>query len=381
MFKKAIYLCLALTPVMFSSCSEEDPEIPDVIPTGGVDFGPGGDVIGIYVLNEGNMGANKCTLDYYDYTTQTYYQNIYAQNNPDVVMELGDAGNDIAVHDGRLYIVVGGSHKVEVLDAYTAKRIGQVDISSPRNLAFRGDSVMVSSFVDANGGSNGSVVWFDAKTLEVKGQCTVGIAPEEMVIADGKLYVANSADFNTYTFDNTISVVDLNSFALEGSIDLGSIVNLHHLRLDKYGNMWVTARGNYGDKPSALARLAKDESGEYALAETTPYGCANLALGNGMLYFYEQIYDASYNATYNFDALRPTATGYDDMHAGFLNDVDDIATPYALAVQPSTGDIFVTDVKDYTSSGELRCYTPAGTLRTKVTTGDIPGHIAFLVRR
>ncbi|MDE6366342.1 MAG: YncE family protein [Muribaculaceae bacterium] len=366
---------------MFSSCSEEDPEIPDVIPTGGVDFGPGGDVIGIYVLNEGNMGSNKCTLDYYDYTTQTYYQNIYAQNNPDVVMELGDSGNDIAVHDGRLYIVVGGSHKVEVLDAYTAKRIGQVDISSPRSLAFRGDSVMVSSFVDVNGGSNGSVVWFDANTLEVKGQCTVGIAPEEMVVADGKLYVANSADFNTYAFDNTISVVDLNSFALESSIDLGSIVNLHHLRLDNYGNMWVTARGNYADKPSALARLAKNEAGEYALAETTPYGCANLALGNGMLYFYEQNYDASYNATYNFDALRPTATGYDDMHADFINDVDDIATPYALAVQPSNGDIFVTDVKDYTSSGELRCYTPAGTLRTKVTTGDIPGHIAFLVRR
>ena len=43
------------------------------------------------MLNEGNMGSNKCTLDFFfDYTKGTYYRNIYAEINPNVVKkELG----------------------------------------------------------------------------------------------------------------------------------------------------------------------------------------------------------------------------------------------------------------------------------------------------
>ena len=49
---------------------------------------------GMYVLNEGNMGSNKATLDYFDETTGVYHKNIYAERNPNVVKELGDVGND-----------------------------------------------------------------------------------------------------------------------------------------------------------------------------------------------------------------------------------------------------------------------------------------------
>lgn len=375
MFKKVIY-CLFLLPLLFASCAEED-TVPGVDPEPVGGSGDGGEVIGFYVLNEGNMGQNKCTLDYFDYTTETYYRNIYAENNPDVVMELGDAGNDIAVHNGRLFIVVNGSHKVEVLDAYTAKRQGSVDVSSPRYLAFRGDSVFVSSFVGGDG-VNGSVVCFDARTLNVLGTCGVGAGPEEMVVADSLLYVANSQNYGAQVFDNTISVVNMNTMQQVGSIPVAT--NLHHLRLDDFGNMWASARGNYADEGSSLTRLAKDEDGKYAVAEKLPYGCENLALGNGMLYFYSSSYDANWNPTYGFDYLEPTATGYNDFNANFITDgtASEIATPYALAVQPSNGDIFITDARNYTSSGELRCYSPNGELKWKAETGDIPGHIAFL---
>ena len=30
------------------------------------------DVLGMYVLNEGNMGSNKCTLDYLDLSGETF---------------------------------------------------------------------------------------------------------------------------------------------------------------------------------------------------------------------------------------------------------------------------------------------------------------------
>jgi proline racemase len=59
----------------------------------------------------------------FDYTKGTYYRNIYAEINPNVVKELGDVGNDIKIYGSKLYIVVNVSNKIEVLDAKTAKRI------------------------------------------------------------------------------------------------------------------------------------------------------------------------------------------------------------------------------------------------------------------
>ena len=78
---------------------------------------PDADPIGMYLLNEGNMGSNKADIDYLDYRTAVYARGIYAEKNPNVVKELGDVGNDIQVYDGRLFAVINCSHKVEVMDA------------------------------------------------------------------------------------------------------------------------------------------------------------------------------------------------------------------------------------------------------------------------
>ena len=75
------------------------------------------DVLGMYVLNEGNMGSNKCTLDYLDLSGETahYLRNIYAERNPGEVKELGDVGNDAKIYGSRLWLVINCSNKVEVL--------------------------------------------------------------------------------------------------------------------------------------------------------------------------------------------------------------------------------------------------------------------------
>ncbi len=72
------------------------------------------DIKGFYLLNEGNMGSNKATLDYYDYESGTYTRNIYGAANPDVPKEMGDVGNDLAVYGSRLWAVINCSNKVEV---------------------------------------------------------------------------------------------------------------------------------------------------------------------------------------------------------------------------------------------------------------------------
>lgn len=360
---------------LFAACSD-DPETPvsEGEATGGTEGVVGG-IKGFYLLNEGNMGSNKCTLDYYDYATASYHRNIYAENNPDQILELGDTGNDIAVHNGRLFIVVNGSHKVEVLDAATARRIGQVDINSPRYIAFDGDNAFVSSFVGGDG-DNGSVVRFDTKSLKITGKASAGLQPEGIVVLNGRVYVANSGQLSPQ-YDNTITVIDADKMTKVESIEVD--INMHHLALDKYGHLWVSSRGNYADIPANLYCL--DTTGANAWSPKAQ-NCAvtNMTIADSHIYYYSTTYDADWNATYKYGKLGPINNGSANDDGSFITDGTqaDIMAPYCIAVHPANGYILITDAKNYTSSGAVYCYNAAGKLQWKATTGDIPGHIAFV---
>ena len=103
-------------------------------------------ILGFYLLNEGNMGSNKCTMDYYDYTTGTYIRNIYGNANPSAVKELGDVGNDLRIYGNRMWAVINCSNKIEVMEARTARRVGQVNLANCRYIAFHEGYAYVTSY-------------------------------------------------------------------------------------------------------------------------------------------------------------------------------------------------------------------------------------------
>ena len=61
----------------------------------------------------------------------------------------------------------------------------------------------------------------------------------------------------------------------------------------------------------------------------------------------------------------------------FNKAIIDATAPYCVAVNPGSGEIYVTDAKNYASSGSVLCYSKEGKLLWKATTGDIPACIAF----
>ena len=211
-------------------------------------------VDGFYLLNEGNMGSNKCTLDYFDETTGNYVRNIYAERNPSAVKELGDVGNDLEIHGSRLYAVINCSHKVEVMKAADARRIAQIDIPNCRYAVGHGRYLYVSSYVSPTQGDAraplGAVFKVDTLSLAIVGRVDVGYQPEEMAISNGKLYVANSGGYRAPDYDRTVSVINLDYFAMVKEIDVD--INLHHVKTDSRGTVYVTSRGNHAQVPSAL---------------------------------------------------------------------------------------------------------------------------------
>ena len=121
---RTIFLYFLTLLAVATSCREDELVVPteyDIIPGNPPVTSA---IRGFYLVNEGNMGSNKCTVDFCDFTTGLYARNFYAERNPDVIKELGDVGNDIGIYGSKLYIVVNCSHKVEVLDAHTGARAG-----------------------------------------------------------------------------------------------------------------------------------------------------------------------------------------------------------------------------------------------------------------
>ena len=128
--KSNIYFFLLSILLLFTSCRGDEP-----VPT------PRNITVssGFYLLNEGNKGNNMATLDYFDYTSNIYSLNIYAERNPSVVKELGDVGNDLQIYGNRLYAVVNCSNFIEVTDLKTTKHIGMIQIPSCRYIVFHKD--------------------------------------------------------------------------------------------------------------------------------------------------------------------------------------------------------------------------------------------------
>lgn len=362
--------------VAIAACSDDEPEIlgqeveevPAAVATSG------GDYAGFYVLNEGNMGSNKCTLDYYDYSRHSYVRNIYEERNPEVKMSLGDTGSDMAIYDGKLYIVVNGSHKVEILDARSARRIGKVDISSPRCIAFFGKHAYVTSFV-GSAQDKGSLVRIDLEKMAVDGSLTVGYCPEGVVAKDGKLYVANSQLYSKGIFDNTITVVDAQEWKVDYNIT--AEVNLCHILFDQYDQLWVNSKGNYNDIASCLLCIRKDDQGRYTKVQKLDIVVENMIFARNRIYYYGNTYDASWNMTTSYGSVTPS-TNPDALQTAVLNGTHMPDTPYCMAVNPDTQQFYITDAKNYTSSGALSSFDKTGKYKWTVTTGDIPGHITFL---
>ena len=354
---------------------------------------PGGktqksEIIGMYLLNEGNMGSNKSSLDYLDLSDSTahYYRNIYSERNPNTVMSLGDVGIDCQIYGSSLWLVINCSNKVEVAHADDAVRIGKVDIPNCRYVTFKDGYAYVSSYVGSvySGSSSplGSVYKVDTLSLQKVDSCTVGYQPEEMAIIGNRLYVANSGGYQGMTgqgYESTVSVIDLASMQEVDKIEVAP--NLHHLKADKYNQLWVTARGNYMDEESTIWWLEPDANGGMKVGGHLDQPVSDLCIVGDSLYFYgSQWSEVTMTNTVTYGIINVKTHQVVSTSLSDAPEISKIRMPYGIIVNPIHRDFYLMDAKNYVSSGELLHFLPDGTFDWKVKTGDIPAHAAFLFK-
>ncbi|EJX02256.1 lipoprotein [gut metagenome] len=341
----------------------------------------GGRFKGMFLLNEGNMGSNKASLDYFDYATGVYQRNIYAERNPEVVKELGDVGNDLEVYGDKLFAVINCSHYVEVMNVYNGKHIAGINIENCRHIVFHDDKAYVSSFagpvkVDPTA-RPGKIVEIDLQTLKITREVEVGYQPEEMVIADDRLYVANSGGYMLPTYDCTVSVVDLSSLKVVHTIEVDP--NPRGMAIDRQGLIYVSTQGDNEDQNRNIFVI---DSRTNQVTGKLGRGANEMCLCGDSLY----VLDASFQQN-GEEKRKPSFAIYDVVKRQWVsqNFIADgmeqkLQTPYGLAVNPDTREIFLSDATNYVTPGYLYCFTKEGRLQWKVVTGDIPAHMAFTTR-
>lgn len=333
---------------------------------------------GFYLLNEGNMGMNRASIDLFEYHNGTYTRDIFSERNPNITKELGDVGNDIKIYGTKAYATINVSNFIEVFDVETGKHIKQIHVPNCRYLAFKDGKAYVSSYagkVEINpNAERGFVAEIDTLSLEVTRRVTVGYQPEEMIIKGNKLYVANSGGYRVPNYDTTVSVIDIPSFTETKKIDVA--INLHRMQIDKTGDIYVSSRGDYY---SIEPNLYVIDSNTDQVKQKLDIPVSNMTMDDDKLYYYATSYKHN--------------TGGNNVSYGILNTLtkkvitDNIITdgtekqiqiPYGIAVNPETKEIFMTDAQDYIGTGFVYCFSPEGKLKWKTTGGNIPAHIAFI---
>jgi DNA-binding beta-propeller fold protein YncE len=217
--------------------------------------------------------------------------------------------------------------------------------------------------------------------LAVTGKVTVGYQPDELEIMGEYIYVANSGGYRVPHYDYTISVVEM--YAMKQIRKIPVAINLHRLRKDKYGKLWVSSRGDYKTIPSRLFVLDRKDknSSDLVVTDTLNIPCTEMCIQGDSLYFYSTEWNEKTEKNIlSYGIINVQTKELITNH--FITDgtEKDIQIPYGLQINPANGDIYVTDARNYVSSGALHCYDRNGKRKWSVRTGDIPAHMTFLIK-
>lgn len=363
---KAIFF--SIITLGFVSCSSDDDEPwiePEVTTTG------------VYILNSGKMGDDNANLGYYDLSKNVDTKNIFTNQNS---QPLGDSGQDMVIYGSKMYISVTGSNKIYITDlkakllkysngasAIIDPKNDKNEPEGPRFLAADGGKVYVSL-------KTGYVARIDTATLTIDKKVKVGSYPEQIIATNNKLYVANSG----YGYDNTVSVIDLNSFTETKKIDV--VVNPNFLVKDNNNNIYVLSWGRTWGGANIKSSLQKlNATSEEVTALGTDIA-TKMAMNRSKdkIYIINEVYDSNWNLTINLSYYDLKTNKH--VKTSFVTATGniDLSKAYSISVDPVNGNIYI-GTSDFSNTGDMYIFSENGTFISKFDTGGLNPMGAYFV--
>jgi YVTN family beta-propeller protein len=335
-------ILLAISLILISACTKVQ-ELPDPV----FSIGPGA-----FIINEGNFNTGNGSISFYSYDSSKVFNDLFFERNSRPV---GDVPNSVVLYDGKAYIVVNNSGKIEVTDQNTMESTGVIgNLKSPRNMAVlnEGKAYVTSLWSD-------SVAIVNLYQNSISGYINIGRSSEAVIVAGNTAYVCSWMNGNSVTAINIIT--DQVIKHIEVGTEPESMV------IDQEYNLWVLCTGGWRNEYfPELVRIntltnTVDERFAFPAKEDSP-SCLRIdGPGKNLFYIDKGVRKMAIDAT----ALPANPLIVQD---GWF---------YKIGINPVNGDILVTDAADYMQNGSLLIYKYDGFFVSKHTTGIIPGSIIF----
>lgn len=356
--KKNLLSAIALGAIVFLSACSKDPETATPVI-------PNEDLFktGVYIVNEGGFGMSNASIDLYSKDSNKVFSNVFEAVNG---RPLGDVAQSMNIINGKGYIILNGSGKIEVIKAKNALSLNTISgFSSPRFMVNK-DTLrgFVSDWV------SNTVSEINLSTNEIVRSIPVGTGPEGMCIVGNKLFVANCG---AYGLDSTISIIDLTTNLETKKLYVGDApVSIY---ADANGKIWVLCRGSYG-----IDFNTTDDDTEAKFVRVNPTNEtieASIQIGLKGDHPDKMKMNATKNAIYYLSS-------YNLLPGVFKFNISDASAPttafidgyfYGIGYDRVTDEVYLADAIDFKQRGNMYRYNSTGTLVGTYQVGIIPNGI------
>ena len=332
----------------------------------------------IILLNEGNWQADNGRITYFEdgaIVSNQWFREINGY-------KLGDTPNDIIqINDNLIAIAINWSNIIQFITPEGKAVAATENVPNNRKLASDGRYVYVSSYghecETINGMEyfdKGYVAKIDIETFQVVAATEVGYEPEGIALYKGHLFVANTGGYafqEPHEYETTVSILDAETMAVVKEVDT-EIINLYGKMSQSGKYLCINSPGDYYDvmPNSIIFDCEKALNGDPHCFQVLPYaatyntttmdGCF-FAIGSRYSY-----YTGEY--TFNYVTIDPEKVMQtngkegvkDELPGTVKEDIQQMAMPYGIYVNPYTGYIYATDAASFAEAGRLYQWDPDG---------------------
>ncbi|MDP4267780.1 MAG: hypothetical protein Q8880_10165, partial [Bacteroidota bacterium] len=217
---------------------------------------------GVFIANQGGYGKGNGSISYYDRSGKVVSDVFQLVNN----RPLGDIVQSMSIYNGKAYIVVNNSGKVEVADAGTFSSTGVIkNLTSPRY--FVGISSSKGYISDwGSGTTGGNIKVVDLTSNTITKTIAAGKYPDKMILSGTKLFVINSAGLDK---DSTITIIDTQTDTPMKTLVIGG--DPTGIVTDANGKIWVLCSGieDYAtESNSTPGKIVRINPNDYSIEYT-----------------------------------------------------------------------------------------------------------------
>lgn len=310
----------------------------------------------VLVSNEGPFGSGTGSISQINLTSGEAYHDLFENSNNYPLGNVVQSANKV---DDRLYIVVNNAQKIEVVDYPEFTSSASISgLSMPRYFAeYDGTGYVTDWGIDG-------VQIINLEANQISNSISTGSGPENMLVHDGYLYVANSGGFDT---DNRVSVINLGSNSLETQIEVAD--NPQSMVIDGAGNIRVLCRGlndwsgEGNDTAGALFTIDPNNQSvlsSFSFDSVDDHPSNLVSDGQG-----DKLYFLMNGNIYSFDH-DATALPSEPLITGNF---------YALGFHAGAQQLLATDAADYQQEGTVHVFATSGSEDAVFDAGVIPSHI------